>query len=320
MIENSLIAEPLVSVCIPCYNGASFVADAIESALRQTHTNVEIIVVDDGSEDDSVRVLESFGDRIRFEAGPNRGACAARNRAFELSRGEFIQFLDADDKLDPGKLRRQLPALIAHEADMALCKIGLFGDERGERPEKRPHPDPTGDPFLYFVQYGIQTAAPLHRRSYVTRCGGFLEGLRRGQEFDFHLKLAALNPRIVMFDEILVWVRMHDQPRITHRKIDSSEVVRTLLQLCEFLDCHSAWTDDRCRWVAERLLKGSRSCFAGGDRELSRLGLKRAAEVWPAIVSTDRATRRWLTRLLGIELAESVVDWMRRVDPRRIRA
>ena len=90
---------PRVSILIPCYNGESFVREAIDSALNQTWANVEVVVVDDGSTDNSVDILKSYGDRIICETGPNRGACAARNRAFELSSGDLIQYLDADDKL-----------------------------------------------------------------------------------------------------------------------------------------------------------------------------------------------------------------------------
>ena len=103
------MSVPLVSILIPCHNAEAFVADAIESALGQTHPNVEVVVVDDGSTDRSLEVIRSYDGRIRWETGPCRGACAARNRALALSLGEFIQFLDSDDLLLPQKIERQLP-------------------------------------------------------------------------------------------------------------------------------------------------------------------------------------------------------------------
>ena len=80
--------DPLVSIIIPCYNAEKYVGEAIESALAQTYPNKEVIVIDDGSTDGSLQVIKSFGHRIRWETGPNRGGSAARNRGIELARGE----------------------------------------------------------------------------------------------------------------------------------------------------------------------------------------------------------------------------------------
>ena len=96
--------SPLVSVLIPCHNNEAFVGEAIESALGQTYPNIEVIVVDDGSTDKSLNVIKSYGDRIKWKSGPNRGACAARNTSFFQSQGEFIQFLDADDLIAADKI------------------------------------------------------------------------------------------------------------------------------------------------------------------------------------------------------------------------
>ncbi len=101
--------SPLVSILIPCHNAASWLAETLESALAQTWTPTEIIVVDDGSRDDSLSIARRFEARgLRILSQPNRGASAARNAALAASRGEWLQFLDADDLLAPDKLARQL--------------------------------------------------------------------------------------------------------------------------------------------------------------------------------------------------------------------
>lgn len=305
--------QDLVSILIPCYNAERFVAEAVESALGQTHSHMEVVVVDDGSTDNSVEVLKSFGERIIFEAGPNQGACVARNRAFELCSGDYIQYLDADDKLDPRKLELQLPLLINDQADMVLCAMGLFGDHKGARPEKRLHPIPTGDPFLYFWEYGIQTAAPLHRRSFVERSGGFLPGLKRGQESDFHIRVAAINPRVAMINEILVWVRMHDGDRISNRPSEINQIVTTLSHLVDYMNRHQVWTPERRILVARNLLESSRSCYATGDQQIAREGLRKAIEISPEVTRNDRAVRKLLVGVMGIEKAESVVNKIRRL-------
>ena len=83
--------KPLVSIVIPCFNAERFVGAAIRSALEQSYTDKEVIVIDDGSEDGSLKIIESFGDAIRMDSGPNRGGGAARNRGLELARGELVR-------------------------------------------------------------------------------------------------------------------------------------------------------------------------------------------------------------------------------------
>ena len=104
--------NPKVSVVIPTYNRAGTVPRAIESVLAQTFTDLEVVVVDDGSSDDTGKVLaEMFGDRIRYLAQVNQGASIARNRGIEEARGEWIAFLDSDDLWEKDKLEWQLKAL-----------------------------------------------------------------------------------------------------------------------------------------------------------------------------------------------------------------
>lgn len=105
-------ANPKVSVVIPTYNRVTKVDKAIESVLAQTFNDLEVIVIDDGSSDDTGRILgEAYGDRIRYFAQANQGASIARNRGIEQARGEWIAFLDSDDLWEKDKLEWQLKAL-----------------------------------------------------------------------------------------------------------------------------------------------------------------------------------------------------------------
>ena len=115
MENNRLIEQPLVSIVIPCYNREKYISDAIDSALAQTYSNIEVIVVDDGSIDGSVDVVRQYGDRVKLVLQDNGGVNVARNRCFRESRGDFLVFLDSDDWLSPDivechvKTARQFP-------------------------------------------------------------------------------------------------------------------------------------------------------------------------------------------------------------------
>src|SRR5258705_322592 len=101
----------LVSILIPCYNAERWIAQAIESALSQTWAAKEIIVVDDGSTDRSLQIIQGFEGRIRWETGPNAGGGSTRNRLLELAKGEWLQYLDADDCLLESKVAQQMEAV-----------------------------------------------------------------------------------------------------------------------------------------------------------------------------------------------------------------
>lgn len=128
---------PLVSILIPAYNAAPWIAETLSSALGQTHPRCEIIVVDDGSRDETVQrtraVADAHPDRIRVVSQTNAGASAARNHALRLARGEFIQYLDADDLLSSRKIELQLARLAsAPAAALATCRWGRFESSPAE--------------------------------------------------------------------------------------------------------------------------------------------------------------------------------------------
>jgi len=117
--------KPLVSILIPAYNAQEWIADTLRSAIAQTWERKEIIVVDDGSTDRTLAVARRFeSDGVRVVAQDNQGAAAARNKAFSLSQGDYIQWLDADDLLAPDKIERQLAALREVDSKRILLSSG----------------------------------------------------------------------------------------------------------------------------------------------------------------------------------------------------
>jgi glycosyltransferase involved in cell wall biosynthesis len=122
------MSPPLVSIIIPCFNSAAWLGDTLTSALAQTWANTEIIVINDGSTDGSLAVAQTFAARgVRVIDQPNAGASAARNHGLRLARGDFIQFLDADDLISRDKIAAQVALLGDRPAGtLATCAWGRF--------------------------------------------------------------------------------------------------------------------------------------------------------------------------------------------------
>lgn len=128
--QHGTLSGPLVSVVLPVYNRAGWVARAVESVLAQTYTNFELLVVDDGSTDDTRRVLEGFGSRIRLLEQLHAGAEAARNFGVAHARGVFVAFIDSDDVWHPDRLSRQLPLFRRAEVGLVFGNAALVDYRR----------------------------------------------------------------------------------------------------------------------------------------------------------------------------------------------
>lgn len=129
----------MVSVIIPSYNRADKILPAVESVLNQTYTDLELIIVDDGSGDNTKEVIESINDsRLRYVYQENAGACAARNNGINQAKGEYIAFHDSDDIWHKDKLEKQMDALLKNDADIVCCKlIKIYSDGKTEfKPSK----------------------------------------------------------------------------------------------------------------------------------------------------------------------------------------
>jgi glycosyltransferase involved in cell wall biosynthesis len=115
------MSDPLVSVVIPTYNRSAFIGGAVENVLEQTYLNTEIIVIDDGSTDETLTILKKFGDRIRVVRQANAGPAAARNHGVEIARGEIIAFQDSDDLWMRTKIEQQVSLLERGGTNVQVC-------------------------------------------------------------------------------------------------------------------------------------------------------------------------------------------------------
>ena len=121
----------LVSVIIPAYNAEDFIFECIQSILNQTYRNIEIIVINDGSTDCTLEVINSFTDpRLIIVSQINKGCSAAKNQGLRIAKGDFIQYLDADDYLSPDKIEKQVEILITNVSNTAVCKTVIVSDNK----------------------------------------------------------------------------------------------------------------------------------------------------------------------------------------------
>lgn len=193
--------RPLVSVIIPVYNAGPFVEDALQSALDQTYPALEVIVVDDGSTDDTVARLErraGTDPRLRVLQQSNQGVAAARNRGIEASRGTFIAPLDADDMWLPEKIERQVASLTAYGPDVGVSYTWWASIDPENRVLGYSHPwtfDGTIHDTLVYFNFVGNASVPLIRRSCLDHVGGydasFLASNGQGcEDWDLLLRLA----------------------------------------------------------------------------------------------------------------------------------
>jgi glycosyltransferase involved in cell wall biosynthesis len=206
---------PFVSVILPTYNRANLVGNAIESILQQTYKNIEIIVVDDGSTDETPNALSRFGAQIKVTYQKNAGPSAARNRGIAEAKGEIVAFLDSDDQWLPTKIERQVAVLQRADSSVPCCVCNAELRFAG-RPSRTSFRNACLDPaqqeglwtnttevltdrYLFFNQVAAV------RRSALEQVGGFNESLRFLEDYDLALRLSLLGPFAFIKEPLVIW-------------------------------------------------------------------------------------------------------------------
>lgn len=196
---------PLVSCIIPVYNGERYVREAIESVLNQTYSNMEIVVVDDGSTDQTAAAVKEFGSEIKYFYQPNAGPGPARNFGIQVSSGEWLAFLDADDLWLPDKIKLQAERLLSSSRlDLCFSLMRNFWDPKLSKYEKK------------FKQEGLVKLCPpfslctlLAPKSSFERIGKFDYRFFLGEEVDLFLRMREYGLRYEIVEKVLVRRRLH---------------------------------------------------------------------------------------------------------------
>jgi len=200
-----------VSVVIPTWNRANWIADAILSVLNQSYPNLEAIVVDDGSSDETAAVVRRFGSEVRYIRQENGGPASARNRGIRAASGEFVAFLDSDDLFESGKLHEQVQYFRRNpEAILVYCWFSIVDDSGRKRLGRRCNlAGHVADELLWRCMQGpLATPTVMVRRAALLESGGFDECMPLSEDIDLWCRLARLGP-IGLIPEVLVRVRRH---------------------------------------------------------------------------------------------------------------
>jgi glycosyltransferase involved in cell wall biosynthesis len=191
------MTPPLVSVLVPCYNAERWVGAALESVLTQTWPAVEVILVDDGSTDGSLTVAKRYAPRgVRVEAQDNRGAAAARNTALRLAKGDYIQYLDADDLLAPDKIESQVTTLADRpRGNVAAGRWARFQDDPSTA-VFGPYPNARDLSGVELLQINFEEGCMMHPaawllpRAVADRAGDWNESLSLNDDGEYFARVA----------------------------------------------------------------------------------------------------------------------------------
>lgn len=218
-------ADASVSAIVPVHNGARFLAEALESIACQTHPPLETIVVDDGSTDDTPAVLDRYAGSIRVIRQEQHGAAAARNVAVRLAQGRILAFLDADDRWEPDKTRRQLALLRNEPATEAVFGLARKFWESGAGPQVEKVPARRSSTDLR----GFLLGTLLIRADSFRRVGPLDESFEVGEFIDWFSRAQHSGLRWRMLEEVVLHRRIHDSNQgIRKRLLYRREYARAL--------------------------------------------------------------------------------------------
>ncbi|MBJ6137695.1 glycosyltransferase family 2 protein [Marinobacter litoralis] len=312
--------EPLVSIIIAAYNASEFITETLDSVFSQSYKNLEVIVVDDGSTDNTAEIVKNYGTNIIYIHQPNSGSCAGpRNHGLEYATGELVNFFDADDIMLPEKIETQVKALQAHP-ESALCVVNYRNFTGGTRSADHFSSCPNLVPYLlaYKNKHFTLTSeecrniliddnftiasSPIFRTAYVKQEQGFDVSLTACE--DFHLIYrVAMHGNIVIVPGIGFERRVHG----ANMSNDNERMLRNLIDSRKHLSSIEPNIELRKRLEIRviRYLRTLQSCFVNEGMLIS--ALKMYKETFPPSSKSE----------LNHDLRQGVKILLRRVGPKK---
>lgn len=220
-------SQPLVSVILPVFNGAEFIAEAVASVWRQDYPALEVIIIDDGSTDATPDVVASLSGDICYVRQVNAGPAAARNRGLEIARGDLIAFLDADDLWPANKLAWQLPALM--DTPSVDIVMGLTQTMRAfDNEENTPTLQPALPPRLAF-----HLGSAVMRSGVFAQVGTLNEALRYSEDVDWFTRAREYGAPFLVRPDLALFYRLHARNMTRGKDVADLNVMKVLKRSLE---------------------------------------------------------------------------------------
>ena len=302
-MSDSASRLPLVSVCIPCRNAGAHLAETLESVCGQSWPRLEVLVLDDGSTDETAAILDRFAARgVRRLPGPAGSAARARNLAWLAARGELIKFLDADDLLSPGMIERQVERLAGHPEAIAASEWGRF---YGSLESYRPAPQVLRRDLapVDWLAESFRGAEPMMQcgmfllpRTVLERAGGWDERLTLIDDFEFFTRVFLAARSILFTPETTLYYRSGDARSLSGQR--SRTHAESAFLSIELASSHLRAAEDspRTRAGLADVWQSYAYDFAADQADLSRRAEAKARELGGSNLPFPGG---WLPRLLA---------------------
>lgn len=304
--------QPKVSILIPCYNSERFVAATIDSCINQTYSNIEIIIVDDGSTDKSLSVINSYSQkdsRIQVIKQKNAGACKARNVALDLASGDYVMFLDADNMISANKIEVQLAQLINANDEMAIatCAWDRFYYNINEVtfPSYRVYRnyDKAFELLLDLWNNSemFETACYLISRALAVKAGKWNETLQKNQDGEYFSRVLMLANNVIFCSDAKLYYRSGEYDSVSkgNTKVKIASYLNSLL-----LYKKNALSHENSKRVKEALAHNFSLfiyLYYGKYPDLCLIAKQELMEMNMPILSSGTKRARIISKIIGTE-------------------
>jgi len=282
---------PKVSIIIPAYNQGHYLVEAIDSALEQTFSDFEVIVVDDGSTDDTSRIAHGFTDpRLNYIYQENRGLSAARNTGVCNSTGVYLTFLDSDDRFLPVKLELLVGALEAHPEVGLVAGKAIPIDEQGQPVGKiidKPLPE---DSHKLLLGNPLHVGSVMLRRNWQEKVGLFDESLRSYEDWDMWLRLARAGCKMIWVPQPVSLYRFHSAQMTRIGSQMTRATFAVLDKIYADPDLPESWLSMKDEAYASAYLRAAAQAYLAKDFDHAKACLGNAIELDPELAASDGST------------------------------
>lgn len=319
-----MTTQPKISVIIPCYNAEAFLQQSIESVLAQQYDNLELIIVNDGSTDNSAAILDhyasSYPGKIYVEHSPNRGVSAARNLGTNIATGEYIQYLDADDLLRPETLQKRIQTLQSSGADVVYANFQLIMEQKDgtytygkivNRQIKDVHPIPE---ISLFTNFWVPLAALMYKKTIVDKIGSWNETLPIIQDARFALDAALHGATFEYINSVEAYYRVSLGNSLSRRDPLGFYVdcYNNALQIEQYWEKNGGLTHERLKALAHVYNFTSKSLFWHDEQLfLKNIQHLRRVQFRPAL-SFARLIHV-ISQLIGINQTRNILAILKRI-------